>query len=145
MLFGQSIFQSVLEKLKAEAAEDGDEDAPVSHHIRGLNSSFVAASIEPPPADGIRLQQAYSDYMLEEKPPAQKRMPAHLVRTSTADVARELNINQSDTVATLAEKRRNFAKANHPDGIDPLFRDNATLRMKSANLLLDEAIRQLQR
>jgi hypothetical protein len=145
MLFGQSIFQSVLERLKAEADEASDEDAPVSHQIRGLNSSFVAARIAPPPADGVRLQQAYRDHMPEEKPPAPKRMPAHLARTSTADVAAELDISQQDTVATLAEKRRSFARANHPDGIDPLFRDNATLRMKSANLLLDEAIRRLQR
>ena len=143
MLFGQSIFQSVLERLKAEADAESDEDVSVSHQIRGLNSSFVATSIEPPPADGARLQQAYRDYMPEEKPPAPKRMPAHLTRISPADVALELDIRPADTAATLADKRRSFAKANHPDGIDPLFRDNATIRMKTANLLIDEAIRRL--
>ena len=144
MLFGQSIFQSVLERLKAEDEATPEADFSVPHQIRGLNNSFVAASIAPAATDATRTQQAYQDHMAEEKPPEPKRMPPHLAKILPEQVALELDINPADTVATLAEKRRAFAKANHPDGIDPLFRNPATIRMTTANLLIDAAIRRLQ-
>ena len=56
----------------------------------------------------------------------------------------ELAIHETDTAATLAEKRRAFARLNHPDGVKPEFRHNATLRMTAANLLIDQAIRMLK-
>ncbi len=55
----------------------------------------------------------------------------------------ELAITEADTVQTLNDKRRAFAKGNHPDGIALPFRDNATARMKIANLLIDQALRRL--
>jgi hypothetical protein len=68
-------------------------------------------------------------------------MPPYLERTSLSDVSDELCISEKDTVDTLSEKRRNFARLNHPDTISPQFRANANLRMTAANLLIDQAIR----
>ena len=72
-------------------------------------------------------------------------MPEHLSRTAPAEIAAELAISAADTVQSLGEKRRAFAKANHPDRVAPQFRDNATRRMTLANLLIDEAVRRLSR
>ena len=34
-------------------------------------------------------------------------------------------------------------RTNHPDGVPEQFRENANLRMKTANLMIDAAIRKL--
>jgi hypothetical protein len=65
------------------------------------------------------------------------------LRLTTEEIAAELAITATDTEATLAEKRRHFAKANHPDGVAPEFRENANTRMKTANFLIDTAIKGL--
>jgi hypothetical protein len=72
-------------------------------------------------------------------------MPAHLTRTRPEQIAAELSISSRDTPHSLSEKRRAFAKTNHPDSVAPPFRENATTRMKIANLLIDEATRRLLR
>jgi len=168
MLFGQSIFQSVLDRLDAEETEAAPEQPVTSHRIQGLNSSFAADVRDGVSASSARPDQAYLDNLdldavpFQPSTPApeapfaptvdvkkQQRaappvMPGHLAHTSAQAVATELAISSQDTLQTLSEKRRTFAKANHPDGIDPLFRDKATMRMKIANLLVDEAIRRIE-
>ena len=163
MLFGQSIFQSVLDRLDAEE-EDGGASSPVaSHRIHGLNSSFAADVRGGVSASNARPGQAYIDNLEPEREPLEVApptplasapdlnpevsppvMPAHLARVLPQEVAGELALSAADTMQTLSDKRRSFAKANHPDGIDPLFREQATTRMKIANLLIDEAIRRLE-
>jgi len=161
MRFGQSVFQSVLERLDAEDAEAGESDGNPSHRIQGLNSSFAAGVREGVSAASIRPDQAYIDNLDQEKPavvmeerpeerqqpeapePAPLIMPPHLLRTEPHDVAAELAISSRDTQQSLNDKRRTFARANHPDGFAPAFRDNATARMMIANLLIDEALRRL--
>ncbi|MNL55295.1 hypothetical protein D3C87_1786950 [compost metagenome] len=69
--------------------------------------------------------------------------PAHLTRLSPDEIAADLGLKSNDTLPVLAEKRRAFARLNHPDGVNPAFRDMATTRMKLANLMVDEAIRRL--
>lgn len=167
MLFGQSIFQSVLDRLDAEEP-DAVPEPVLSHRIQGLNSSFAADVRDGVSASSARPDQAYFDNLdldavpfrpsarpqeapvepavevTPGKKPGPPVMPAHLVHTSPEAVATELAISSRDTLQTLNDKRRAFAKANHPDGIDPLFRDKATMRMKIANLLIDEAIRRIE-
>ncbi len=163
MLFGQSIFQSVLDRLDAEE-EEAVAPAPVaSHRIHGLNSSFAADVRGGVSASSARPGQAYFDNLepacepLDVAPPTPSApapdlkpdvsppvMPAHLKRVLPQEVAGELALSSADTVQTLSDKRRSFAKANHPDGVDRLFREQATTRMKIANLLIDEAIRRLE-
>ncbi|XOK10745.1 hypothetical protein ACI6PO_10520 [Agrobacterium tumefaciens] len=152
MLFGQSVFQSVVERLKQEKEEEGVEPPPpAGHRIAGFSSGFVIDThIEAPlPSNGNL--DAYLAFMAEPAPPPEPQpepepeaMPAHLEKTSLADVSAELAIHETDTAATLAEKRRAFARLNHPDRVKPQFRHNATLRMTAANLLIDQAIRMLR-
>lgn len=79
---------------------------------------------------------------LNRSPSRKRCLPPR--KTSLADVSAELAIHDTDTAATLAEKRRAFARLNHPDRVKPQFRHNATLRMTAANLLIDQAIRMLR-
>ena len=161
MLFGQSVFQSVLDRLKADD-EDGDElDTPVSGRIRGLTTGLAFDVMEGVSVASAQPGQAYLDLLEfdapgeEEISPARPEpepvakpepvMPEHLSRTAPQDVAAELSISARDTVQSLGEKRRAFAKMNHPDGVDTLFRENASKRMTIANLLIDEGITRLGR
>ncbi|MGK6312591.1 hypothetical protein [Neorhizobium sp. DT-125] len=152
MLFGQSVFQSVLTRLREEQDEEVAEGTETGFRIKGLGLGFVAPTNEGPSAAGDteayfaflpelpELEQPAPD---EEEPAAAPPIPPHLLRLTVEEIAGELAITATDTEATLAEKRRRFAKANHPDGVAPEFRENANIRMKTANLLIDTAIKGL--
>ena len=45
------------------------------------------------------------------------------------------------TKAEIREKRRAFARGNHPDRVGEEFRDAATIRMTIANRLVEAALR----
>ena len=150
LIFGQTIFQSVLERLEADEAERFREDEPVIT-IRGLNSSFVAhdpGRTDFGPDIFSNLQSAYFAYSSDDlgeqtaKAPTPVK-PAHLNRLQLAEIARDLDLNAQDTLETLARKRRAFAQENHPDVIPEEWRESANIRMKLANLLIDEAQKQL--
>jgi len=156
MLFGQSVFQSVLTRLREEQGEEEAEGTEPSFRIKGLGLGFVAPTNEGASAVGGDTE-AYFAFLPElpelsemepsspdeEEPPAAPPIPSHLLRLTVEEIAEELAITAADTEATLAEKRRRFARANHPDGVAPEFRDNANIRMKTANLLIDTAIKGL--
>ncbi|CDZ49209.1 hypothetical protein [Neorhizobium galegae] len=152
MLFGQSVFQSVLTRLKQEHSEDEAEEAGSGFRIKGLGMGFVAPQDDGPvvTATGTEAYFAFLpdvaeiaiESVLAQEAPAPV-IPAHLLRLTTEEIAAELDITAADTEATLGEKRRHFAKANHPDGVAPEFRENANTRMKTANLLIDTAIKGL--
>ncbi|PDT15763.1 hypothetical protein CO670_16270 [Rhizobium sp. J15] len=156
MLFGQSVFQSVLERLKAEEEPDDEAEAPAAHRVSGLATGLAFDVMQGVSAASQRIGQAYFDNLELDaaaataaepaRPPEPEPvMPDHLTRTAPAEVAAELAISAADTALTLGEKRRAFARANHPDGVALPFRDNATKRMMLANLLIDEALRRLAR
>ena len=156
MLFGQSVFQSVLERLKAEDETAEEAKAPSSHRVAGLGTGFAFDVMEGVSVASQRIGEAYFDNLdldaaagFTEKPTAlpepEPAMPDHLTRTAPQEVAAELAISAADTPLTLSEKRRAFARANHPDGVALPFRENATKRMMLANLLIDEALRRLGR
>lgn len=156
MLFGQSVFQSVLTRLNEEEDAAEAEADPQAFRVSGLNTSFVAETSAGSPASAA---DAYFDVQADSapskpeaaevvsaqapEPPEEAVIPAHLLRLSEAEIAEDLGIAPEDTAETLAEKRRRFAKDNHPDTIAVAFRDNATLRMMTANLLVDRAIKDL--
>ncbi|MFK0384221.1 hypothetical protein [Agrobacterium sp. NPDC090273] len=154
MLFGQSVFQSVIERLKREADEntaEGDE-VPVNYRVGGMTSGFVINTETSERQPGNSGMEAYMAFLADAPPPPEPEpepepdpMPTYLEKTSLEDVANELDITERDTLATLTEKRRRFARLNHPDSVRPQFRQNATLRMTAANLLIDQAIRMLRR
>ena len=146
MLFGQSLFQSVLERLEQEKSEEEDK-APVAsaYRVRGFSTGFVATTMEG--AIGSRhAERSYLDVLEDTSPPVPEEepvMPDHLLRLLPEEIAEDLALSPSDGVARLNEKRRLFAKFNHPDGVHENFRDNATIRMTIANLMIDEAPRRL--
>jgi hypothetical protein len=157
MLFGQSVFQSVLTRLDEEDAVKTEAD-PQAFRVSGLNASFVAETAVGSPtsaadayfdvqADGMPAQAEATDASDAPapvpQPPEEPEIPPHLLRLSEAEIAEDLAIGPEDTAETLAEKRRRFAKDNHPDTIAVAFRDEATLRMTTANLLVDRAIKDL--
>lgn len=153
MLFGQSVFQSVLERLKAEDETAEEVEAPAAHRVSGLGTGLAFDVLEGVSVASQRVGQAYFDNLEHEPagveqpapaPPPEPVMPDHLTRTAPQEVAAELAISAADTPLTLSEKRRAFARANHPDGVALPFRDNATKRMMLANLLIDEALRRLR-
>ncbi|OHV84458.1 hypothetical protein [Rhizobium sp. LCM 4573] len=152
MLFGQSVFQSVLTRLKEEQAENESEQNEPSFRIKGLGSGFVAETVEGqaaaageldayfafPPEPATTAEPAAEAIAEAPTPP-----PEHLLRLSPEEIAADLALGPDETAATLAEKRRLFARANHPDGVPEELRDNANTRMKTANQLIDRAIREL--
>lgn len=149
-MFGMSVFQSVLERLKAERdieedgnAADGGEGQAWRAPIDRSPVFVMEMPVQTASAfDAVAM--AYRELSPSERaePPV---MPAYLTRTSLAEVAEELAITEDETSLTLAAKRRRFAAANHPDRLPAEFRSNATVRMKLANMLIDEATRRLGR
>ena len=154
MLFGQSVFHSVLMRLKEEGNDTEDDGGnAAAFRIAGLNGSFVAATPDAPAGTAnatdsyLAIVAEHSAPEPEPQPPAEPEapppVPEHLLRLSEEDITEELAIGPSETAETLADKRRQFAKRNHPDSVPAEFRDNATIRMKTANLMIDRAIKDL--
>ncbi|OCP02307.1 MULTISPECIES: hypothetical protein [unclassified Ensifer] len=143
-MFGMSVFQSVLERLKTE--EDSEQTSPDDAHaaaprLPAFAPAFAAESVGLTAFGAV--ERAYLDAAFVEPPPPPV-MPDHLGRTSLAEVAEELALTDGETAVTLAARRRIFAAENHPDRLPPEFRANATIRMKLANMLIDEAARQIR-
>ncbi|OJF94376.1 hypothetical protein [Pararhizobium antarcticum] len=150
-MFGMSVFQSVLERLKAEEenseAEDPAENEPV-RGVRGLGQGFVSTLDQKGLNDQALVHRAYFDNAGEDmlappQPIAEPVMPDHLARTRPQEIAADLAFTDDETPASLTAKRRAFATRNHPDRHPVLFRQNATTRMKIANMLIDEALRRI--
>jgi hypothetical protein len=151
-MFGMSVFQSVIERLKAERDTEEDEDVSdrdisgdrLRHAPIDRSPAFIVETPSQTAAAFGAVDRAYRELALvaTAEPPV---MPAHLQRTSLAEVAEELAIAEMETALTLAAKRRRFAVANHPDRLPVEFRANATIRMKLANMLIDEASGRLAR
>lgn len=148
-MFGMSVFQSVLERLKTEEDGPAVDEPPAQANIRGLNGGFVGNLAASGMADSGAVQRAYFDTASDEmlapaKPVPKPVMPDHLSRTSPEQIAADLALTDMETLQTLTDKRRQFAAENHPDRHHPDYRANATLRMKIANMLIDEAQRRLR-
>lgn len=141
-MFAMSVFQSVLERLKAEDAEEqGALPEPSGYTgINGLPTGFVTAADTRQFADPESVSRLYGGFM-EERASVPPVMPAHLERITPEEIALDLGIAGELTPAGLHDLRRAFARDNHPDGIHPDFRARATIRMKIANMLIDEALR----
>jgi hypothetical protein len=164
-MFGLTVFESVLERLKAEArhaAEEerdeagGEDEGPGD--VRGLTSGFAGLGIGGTFVSGSQAAAAYLD-LYEEPPhadepafaedpegePAQveEPPPPHLLRTGAQEIAEDLGLNGKEGIDDLLARRRSFARENHPDRAPPDLRANATLRMKVANMLIDETIRRI--
>ncbi len=149
MLFGKSLFQSVVDRLDAEAEEQVPAEEP-TFRINGLSTSFLpdppdAASAPSGSGPDPRLD-AYLSQMPEPvaaakaEPPAPPPPPDWLERLSPEEIAEDLGLQATDDRERLQERRRTFARDNHPDRVAEDYRHAATNRMKIANRLIDEAI-----
>jgi hypothetical protein len=151
-MFGMTVFESVLERLKAEARQ-AEEDEVLeeegSGEIRGLTSGFAGLGMGATFVSGSQAAAAYLDLYEEPAPvppepePSPPAPPPHLLRIAPEEVAEDLALHGKESVDDLLARRRSFARENHPDGVPPDLRDNATLRMKIANMLIDETIRRI--
>jgi hypothetical protein len=149
MLFGKSLFQSVVDRLDEEAEEQVPAEEQ-TFRISGLPAGFVPTppAAPSPPADPGTDQRldAYLFLMpddaepAEPEPPAPPLPPDWLGRLSREEIVQDLGIEPSDDREKLQERRRHFARDNHPDRVAADYREAATLRMKIANGLIDEAI-----
>ena len=160
-MFGMTVFESVLERLRAEAraAEENESgDAALDNdgpgQIRGLPSGFAGLGTGSTFVSGIHAAAAYLDLYEEPRtappqplpPPRPEPPPApppHLLRIAPEEVAEDLALNGKESVGDLLARRRSFARDNHPDRAPEDQRVNATLRMKIANMLIDETIRRI--
>lgn len=150
-MFGMTVFESVLERLKAEAREAADdlppEEEDVAVEIRGLPVGFAGLGMGETFVSAPQAAAAYLDLYEEpalqpaEPPPAP---PPHLLRTAPEEVAEDLALTGRESVGDLLARRRAFARDNHPDRAPADLRTNATLRMKIANMLIDETIRRIE-
>lgn len=141
-MFGQSAFQSVLERLRTQA--EARSAAPQSPRVRGLQSVFAAHTLGAAHtlnAARAHIQSAYRACCEDSiEPPAPPVMPAYLAQLDPREIAAELAIGFHDTPPSLGLKRRAFARINHPDRVHSDYRDNATRRMMIANMLIDRAL-----
>jgi hypothetical protein len=156
MILGQSIFDAVVERLREEDETLLPEKRQAWTGIRGLNAGFVGADLPGDNwTDSNRVNQAYSAFDddaphapdilqpgADEPAPATETDIARYARLSPQEIAEDMGLSTSDTPAELQAKRRAFARANHPDLVPSVWRDEATTRMKIANLLIDEALKQ---
>ncbi|WP_421591913.1 hypothetical protein [Shinella sp. M27] len=158
-MFGMTVFESVLERLKAEARqaeEDAAEEAVEDDgpgEIRGLNSGFAGIGTGSTFVSGSQAAAAYLDLYEEPRPtppepqPAPEPPPApprHLLRIAPDEIAEDLALTGKESMNDLLTRRRSFARENHPDRAPEELRANATLRMKIANMLIDETIRRIK-
>jgi hypothetical protein len=151
MILGQSIFDAVMGRLKEEYEE---AQPPLSasedrwNGIKGLNSGFVGASHDfTDSASPRQLGEAYFAFLDDTPKSADEPDKGALKfnRLSPEEIAEDMALSNDDTPAILQAKRRGFARHNHPDLAPEEWREQASLRMKIANLLIDEALRQAAR
>lgn len=152
MLFGKSLFQSVVDRLGEEAEDEAPATEP-AFRIGGLSTSFVAPTAEPSGEEApLPSDQRIDAYLFlmpddeenpepEPEPPAPPQPPAWLGRLSLEEITEDLGLDPADDREKLQARRRSFARENHPDRVAVDHRAAATTRMKIANRLIDEAIR----
>jgi len=148
MLFGKSVFQSILTRLDDEDAQEADAQPQANFRVSGLPMGFVTETWErpePSPTESLYrlygLDEEQTLFKVEEPPPPPPVMPPHLARLSDTEIAEDLALKPQDTPEKLMARRRAFAKLNHPDRVHPDFRPQATRRMTVANMLVDQALR----
>lgn len=165
MIAGKSLFESMLDRMDEEMPDDAEEEE-VSARIRGLSSGFVAPAMEGVSVSLHRIDGAYLENVevdapeqpavvaplepiseplepIAEPEASPPPVPPHLFRQLPTEIACDLKLSAADTIATLQEKRRTFARSNHPDRMHETHRGLANDRMTTANLLIDQAIARL--
>lgn len=143
-VFGKSLFETVLDGLEPEEHEE--EDAGPARRMTGLGATLLTGVLDSDGPDRGDFADLYSDFgeglpvFAADAPP---QPPAWLGRLSRDEISQELDLSTCKSEADLRERRRSFARNNHPDVVHPDFRGPATTRMTIANRLIDDAISKL--
>ena len=97
MLFGKSLFQSVVDRL-ADEEEDEVEVPEPSFRVSGLSTSFATEKIEASPVNAGLRQDAYLFLMSQGEPVETKApiKPPHLERLTVEQIAEDLQL-QAET------------------------------------------------
>lgn len=143
-VFGKSLFETVLDGLEPE--EQDEEDVSPARRMTGLGATLLAGVSDRDGPDHGDFADFYSDFgeglpvFPVDAPP---RPPAWLGRLSKEEINQDLNLSNCKSDGDLRERRRSFARNNHPDVVHPDYRGPATIRMTIANRLIDDAISML--
>jgi hypothetical protein len=143
-VFGKSLFETVLYGLRPEEQEE--EEAAPAQRMTGLGATLLAGLSDGDAPHHGDFTDLYSDFgeglpvFPVDAPP---QPPAWLGRLSKEEVAEDLDLTNCKSDAELRERRRSFARRNHPDAVHSDYRNSATIRMTIANRLIDDAISQL--
>jgi hypothetical protein len=146
-IFGKSLFETVLDGIEVEEVEE--EDAPILRGPR-VAAHFIAdtATFERP--ESRALGALYDDFseplvgLPEDGAPDVLDVPeppTWLDRLSDREVNDDLGLSDGMSPAEIRERRRAFARNNHPDRVHEDFRSAATVRMTIANRLAETALR----
>lgn len=138
-VFGKSLFETVLDGMEPE--EDPEDDAPVPARPR-FAPAFVADTSFRDEDDTGPPGGLYETFAAPPPTgPAAPEPPAWLDRLSETDVIADLGLLPGMDGADIRERRRAFARENHPDRVPEQFREQATIRMTTANRLVEAALR----
>lgn len=141
MILRQSLFDVVLDRVGQDRACAPDYPARVA--ISGLTGSLTGAkAVIAPMHTANQLNEAYFAFSNDDAVPVHEPEfdSAAFERVEFEEIEQDLNLNASDTRAELQGKRRDFARLNHPDRVPENWRGAASIRMKTANLLIDKAL-----
>lgn len=143
-VFGKSLFETVLDGLEPEEQEE--EDVAPARRMTGLGATLLAGRSDGNDPDHGDFADLYSDFG-EGLPvfptDASPQPPAWLGRLSKEEISQDLDLSNCKSDAEIRERRRSFARGNHPDVVHPDYRGPATIRMTIANRLIDDAISML--
>lgn len=143
-VFGKSLFETVLDGMAVDEVED--HEAPTARSPR-VAAHFLADTAISDDVPGVRdpgraFSTLYENFdpppPAEPKPPA---APAWLERLSEPEVAEDLGLADGMSLSEIKARRRRFARLNHPDSVAEAFREAATIRMTTANRLIEQALR----
>lgn len=141
-VFGKSLFETVLDGMEVEEVRE-DEDVPTRRPR--VTAHFLADTSFSDREDQRPLGELYEDF--GEPLPAPPEVsgpsvpPAWLDRLSEHDIAGDLGLVPDMTKAEIRERRRAFARDNHPDRVAEEFQEAATIRMTAANRMVEAALR----
>lgn len=145
-VFGKSLFETVLDGMETEEEIEDDAPAPVRPRFA---SAFVADTSFRDAEESRPLGGLYE--IFEQPDPAQPEMPrapkppVWLDRLSEAEVLADLGLMPAMTSTEIRQRRRSFARDNHPDGVAEEYRHAATARMTIANRLVEAALGNVRR
>jgi hypothetical protein len=141
-VFGKSLFETVLESM---GTDEPDEEEDVVVRRPRIVAHFLAETTYGERPDDRMLGALYEDFSepvvaADVDPVPVPMPPTWLDRLSDPEISEDLGLVPGMTLVEIRERRRSFARANHPDGVAPEYRDAATIRMVTANRLVEAAL-----